>query len=110
MKLPRGDAAIVDIRKIRNYCLSKDHPRGKHKAHVFESALGLTASESEDLRNALRKAALKAEASPGISDQYGIRYIIDFELERGDKKAAIRSSWIVRKDETAPRFITCFVL
>jgi hypothetical protein len=29
MKLPNGDAAIVDIAKLRDYCLSPDHPRGK---------------------------------------------------------------------------------
>ena len=38
MKLPNGSLAIVDIRKIRNYCLNLDHPSGKHKARVFASA------------------------------------------------------------------------
>ncbi len=110
MKLPNGEAAIVDIRKIREYCLSKGHPRGKHKAQVFEVALGMTAEHSEELRDSLKKAAVQGDASTGISDQYGSRYIIDFELERSGRKATIRSCWIVRSDENLPRFVTSFVL
>ena len=32
MKLPHGDKAIIDQRKVVNYCLSPDHDDGKHKA------------------------------------------------------------------------------
>lgn len=41
MKLPNGQAAVVEIEKFREYCLSSDHPRGRHKARVFLSAQGL---------------------------------------------------------------------
>jgi hypothetical protein len=47
MKLPYAESAIVDVRKLRDYCLSAAHPRGKHKARVFASALGLTAEDSD---------------------------------------------------------------
>jgi hypothetical protein len=110
MKLPNAEAAIVDIRKIRDYCLSKEHPRGKHKAQLFEDALGIFARHSEELRIALLRAALKEDATLGASDQYGTRYIIDFELERDGKTARIRSCWIILKSEIEPRFVTCFVL
>jgi hypothetical protein len=40
MKLPNGERAVVDIRKLRDYCLSAKHRRGRHKARVFEAALG----------------------------------------------------------------------
>jgi hypothetical protein len=96
--------------KIRDYCLSESHPRGRHKARVFFSALGMTASHSEELQAALIAAALERDATLGASDQYGIRYIIDFELSRSERTVAIRSSWIVRSGETSPRFVTCFVL
>lgn len=110
MKLPNGEAAIVDIRKIREYCLSKDHPRGRHKAQVFEVALGMTVEHSEELREALRIAALNGDATIGTSDHYGTRYIIDFGLERNGRSAKVRSGWIVLTNETEPRFVTCFVL
>lgn len=38
MKLPNADRAVVDLRKLRDYCLSQEHPRGQHKARLFKSA------------------------------------------------------------------------
>ena len=37
------DIIIVDLAKLRDYCLNEEHPRGRHKARVFRSRLGLTA-------------------------------------------------------------------
>lgn len=109
-KLPHGNEAIVDLGKIRDYCLSQNHPRGRHKARVFQASLGMTADDSEELRLALLNAAREEDAMLGASDRYGIRYIIDFELKRNGKTASVRSSWIVLTGESAPRFVTCFVL
>jgi hypothetical protein len=38
MKLPDGDKAIIDQRKIIDYSLSPDHDDGKHKARLFVTA------------------------------------------------------------------------
>jgi hypothetical protein len=78
MKLPNSDRAVVDIRKIRDYCLSLDHPRGRHKARVFRSALELTADDAEELQAALLGAARTREAVATERDQYGQRYVLDF--------------------------------
>ena len=32
MKIPNAERAIVDIRKLRGYCLNPQHVKGKHKA------------------------------------------------------------------------------
>ena len=37
MKMPNGDHAIVEIRKLLEYCLNSQHPRGRNKARVFAS-------------------------------------------------------------------------
>jgi hypothetical protein len=110
MKLPYGEASIVEIEKLRDYCLSPEHPRGRHKARVFRSILGMTASHADELRAALIDAAMNENATLGTSDLYGIRYIIDFELRRGESAAVIRSCWIVLRGETAPRFVTRYIL
>jgi hypothetical protein len=39
--LPNRDEAVLDIRKIEDYCLNPSHPRGRHKARVFREALDL---------------------------------------------------------------------
>jgi hypothetical protein len=39
MTIPHADRAVVDIRKLRDYCLNPLHDEGKHKARVFAAAL-----------------------------------------------------------------------
>ena len=45
MRLPNGDKAVVDPRKLPDYCLSPAHPIGKHKARLFEAATGITLTD-----------------------------------------------------------------
>ena len=109
MKLPDAENAIIDLRKLTDYCLNPDHPRGKHKAQVFESALGLTAEDAEILRDALLQAVQAADAIEGEHDEYGQRDTIDFEMIGHTGQATIRSVWIIRTDENFPRLVSCFV-
>jgi hypothetical protein len=109
MRMPGGEKAIVDREKLTGYCLNPDHPRGKHKARVFASALGFTGENVDELRVALLTAAGTAEAQSGFSDRFGDRYVLEFEI-RGPRGAAlVRSAWIVRRGESAPRLTSCFV-
>jgi len=110
MKLPCGADAIVDTSKLRDYCLNPHHPRGRYKARVFLSALGVAQRDADFLRAALVRAARDADATTGVSDEYGDRYSVDFEISRGDRRARVRSAWIVLRGEAAPRLTSCFVL
>jgi Domain of unknown function (DUF6883) len=110
MKLPNSDRAVVDIRKIRDYCLNPEHRRGRHKARVFAAALGLTSERSEELRNALVAAARDGEAMATGRDQYGQRFVLDFPMAGPGGGAMIRSRWIVLNSEDFPRLTTCHVL
>ena len=49
MLIPYAENAIVDVRKLRGYCLNFDHNDGKHKARLFLSILGMTADNAEEL-------------------------------------------------------------
>lgn len=110
MRLPNGAQAVVELRKLTDYCLNVAHPRGRHKAQVFASALGLTAAHAATLRTALLEAARREEAHPGTLDEYGEWFVVDFMMEGPTGRARIRSSWLVRAGETTPRLITCYVL
>lgn len=110
MRLPGGKKAVVDIGKLHGYCLSAVHPHGRHKARVFASALGITQADSAFLRDRLLEAALARDAIPARADEYGSRYILDFEIVHASRRAMIRSGWIVRKGEDFPRLTTCYVL
>ncbi|MDQ2900810.1 MAG: hypothetical protein M3Y07_13575 [Acidobacteriota bacterium] len=110
MKLPRGENAVVEIAKLRNYCLSPSHPRGRHKARIFASVLGLSQADADVLSEELLRAARNGEATKGATDDYGERYIVDFELAMNDRLARIRSAWIVRRHDRPPRLTSCYVL
>jgi hypothetical protein len=110
VKLPNAEHAIVDIDKLRNYCLSFDHRRGCHKARVFKASLGLTIDNAADLRKALLAAAINNDAAPAEHDEYGRRYVIDFMAGGPSGQAMVRSSWIIRNGEDFPRLTSCYVL
>jgi hypothetical protein len=48
--LPNPDQAVLDTRKMEDYCLNPLHPRGRHKARVFREALHLQRSDAAWLR------------------------------------------------------------
>lgn len=110
MKLPNAGRAVVDISKLRDYCLNPNHPWGRHKARVFASALGLTQSDADVLREALLRAALESDARQGEKDYYGERYVLDFQMAGPSGEARVRSSWIILKGEGIPRLTSCYVL
>lgn len=110
MNLPNGERAVVDLTKLRDYCLSFEHPRGRHKARVFAAALGLTANHAEELRLALLDAAKTQEAIPTEQDGYGQRYVVDFIMTGPGGQATVRSSWIIRQGEDFPRLTSCYVV
>lgn len=92
MRLPNAELAIVDIVKLRDYCLSSAHPRGRHKARVFAATLGLSAEDAELLRDTILRAVLSNEAISGESDAYGRRYLVDFRMSGLQGEAVVRSS------------------
>ncbi len=109
MKLPNGENAIVAIEKLIDYCLSTDHPRGKHKARVFAAACGITAENSDLLLQALLEAAQHGKAVPGLSDDHGQRFTVEWELTGPNGTANLMSAWIVRRGERIPRFVRAYI-
>ena len=110
MRQPNSERAVVQMEKLRDYCLSREHPRGRNKARVFESALGLTASNASALRDALLAAARTTDAIPAEKDEFGRRYMLDFMMSGPKGRAWVRSSWIVRRGEDFPRLTSCYVI
>jgi hypothetical protein len=62
------------------------------------------------LRQAILSAVQSEEAIAGEGDEYGQRYIVDFSMTRQGREAVIRSAWIVRRGEDAPRLTSCYIL
>lgn len=110
MLLPYAENAVIDIRKLRDYCLNPDHPQGKHKARLFSSILGMTVENAQDLRQILLEAVKVHEVELGRCDNFGQRYTLDFTLEWQGKSTTLRSAWILEQDSNTPRLTTCYPL
>lgn len=110
VKLPNGEKAVVEIAKLRDYCLNAAHPEDRHKARVFRVVLGIGPAESHMLEERLLAAALDQEAAAGEVDEFGHRYVIDFVLERAGRRALVRAAWIVLTNEDFPRLTSCYAL
>jgi hypothetical protein len=108
--LPNSAEAILDIRKIEDYCLNLSHPRGRHKARVFGEALGLERGDAAWLRGVLLEATRHNEARQVAADAWGTHWRLDATIGRHGMIAVVRTIWIVRAGEKAPRFVTCWVL
>ena len=104
--LSNADRAVVDPRKLVDYCLSPLHPVGKHKATVFQAALGLKAANADLLRHRLLRAAIEGEAVFERSDEFGARYRLGFVMDTPAGQALIRSAWMIRSGEDFPRLTT----
>ncbi len=108
--LPNSELAILDLRKLEDYCLDPAHPRGRHKARVFREALAINRGDSAWLRQELLSAARTAGAIELEADRFGRRWRVDVTLRRQNRSTVIRTLWLMRTGETVPRFVTCWVL
>jgi hypothetical protein len=110
MIIPNAEQAVVDIRKLRDYCLNPQHDDGKHKARLFVAALGITADDAEALREVLLEQVKVGEAALQRRDAYGQRYALDFMLEWKGRRALVRSGWILEHGSNTPKMTTCYPL
>jgi hypothetical protein len=109
-RMPNADRAVLDLRKIADYCLNPLHPRGRHKARVFRDALELNHEDAAWLRMALLDGLSRNDAIELSSDDLGNRWRVDMPVTRHNKSVVVRTVWIVRSGEQLPRFVTCWVL
>ena len=110
MTLPNAECAIIDIRKLRDYCLNPLHDEGQHKARLFAATLGMTANDAENLRDLLLEAVTTHAAHMGRRDTYGQRYTVDCQVVWQGKRAMIRSGWIIEHHTDVPRLTICYPL
>lgn len=110
MRIPNAEDAVVDIRKLRDYCLNLEHDDGKHKARLFSSILGMTADNAEELGQLLLEVIKTHEARLGRQDEFGQRYTLDFMIEWQNRSVILRSGWIIEHGSEIPKLTTCYPL
>lgn len=100
----------VDPRKLTEYALNSNHPRGLHKAWLFKKLLGYTKANYESLKNQIENQALSCEAITGKADQRGQRYTVDIAIQGTEgQNAVIRTGWLVAPNSNEAWLTTLFV-
>ena len=101
----------IDSRKLTEYALNLDNPKGKNKAIMFARHLGFTKNNYQLLLNRIESNALDAEAILQKTDIYGQRYQVDIEIKgvEKDRKETVRTGWIVKPNSNVARLITLYV-
>jgi hypothetical protein len=108
MKLPDGDQAIIPIEKLLGYCLNPNHTKGKHKARVFKSALGITADHVDRLVELIQLAALQGEVVQVRVTDFGQEFKLDWTVPDHDG-LQLRTIWIIPHDSAAPQLVSAFI-
>jgi len=110
VRLPNAEKAVIDLCKLRDYCLNPSHAEGRHKARLFATTLGIGRQDADWLSAAIKSAIQKASVVYTEINPYGVRYTVDVALVRDNAQAVVRTGWMVRANEDFPRLVTCFVL
>ena len=110
MKLLNGQRAEIGT-KLDEYVLNPLHREGRHKAHVFASALGITLANRDILQQAILGAAAASDQAEALGTKgYGEVFVLRFPLETARGRATVLTAWIVRHGEDFPRLTTCYIV
>ena len=109
MRLPNAEQARIPTEKLVRYALDETHPRGRHKARVFASALGITSSDWRYLHDqilaALPGAAVRATRITPFGVAYEVLVMID---GLNGATAPVVTTWIAQASKP-PRLTSIWV-
>ena len=107
MQIPGADLAVVEPAKVRDYLLSREHPIGRFKAHVFAAA-GYQSENWTILQRDLQGIVRSADAVLMRSEPYGQLFEIRAILQGPEGTLPVLTVRILRTGESVPRFVTAY--
>ena len=108
--LPHWDEAILDFRKLEDYCLSHRTRVADTRLEYSDTRLGSSAATQPGCEMFCLKPRGPAKLLKFAADAWGTSWRFEISIERQRKSAMVRTIRIVRAGEEAPRFVTCWVL
>jgi filamentous hemagglutinin len=101
----------IGPKKLTAYALNVNHPKGRHKARVFQVMLGYTSENHEGLLRQIEASALDAEATIQKVDQYGQHLRVDLIVKGiSDQEATVRIGWLVVPNSDTASLSTIYVI
>ena len=114
--LPNYEFAVIETSKLVHYALNPNSERGRHKARVFQRALGFNRSNWEQLKQAIIEALPTHPATLTSETVFGRKYEVRLSI-RGpnENRAEVTTVWQydrlhdgdVYRD--APRLVTLYL-
>lgn len=110
LRLPNANAAIVAVEKLRDYALDPDHPRGRHKARVFSSALGIEQSDWSYLRAQILDRLQDAAVTSVRETAHGFLYEVPVEVEGlNGASVEVLTAWLRPGRDAPPQLVSAYV-
>jgi len=109
VRLPNARQARIPTDKLVRYALDPSHERGKHKARVFASALGIAAADWRYLHDAILAALPEAAVRSTRITPFGVTYEVVAMVDglNGATKPVV-TTWIIEGDGP-PRLTSTWV-
>jgi hypothetical protein len=109
VRLPRAREARIATEKLVGYALDPDHERGRHKARVFESALGIAVRDWRYLHDQILEALPEAEVRATRITPFGVAYEVVVMIDGlNGATHPVVTTWIVEGDRP-PRLTSTWV-
>jgi len=110
-RLPNSDRAVIAIEKLRDYALNEEHSKGKHKARVFRSMLGINRTHAGTLAELIRATLDTAPAEQGATLEHGESWRTWHEIVGLNAQSAIVTvGWILKPNtKQTPELVTCYI-
>lgn len=106
--LPNADKVVIDINKFTGYALNPS--KDLDKATAFQSALGYTSNNAEELIQNIRKNVSRFNAVEKPDNGYGTRYEVLMTLTGSNgKRANVKTGWIKDKETGETRLTSAYV-
>ncbi len=101
----------INSRKLTEYALNPDNPKGANKAFMFQQHLGYTKDNYQPLLEQIKAKTLDTEATFQFKDEHGERYQIDLEIKgiEPDQQEIVRTGWIRELNAKTARLVTLYV-
>lgn len=107
--LKNGNMPIGVSKKLIGYALNPEHTEGRHKAIVFQAALGYNQSNANELESQIAKGLTRYKANNTGNKGYGETARVVMLVYGPKGIQPVETGWIYDPGQINPRMVTAYV-